>query len=251
MNTPMPRVEEALALARAGWEVLPLNGKVPTTAHGVLDATTDEARIRDWWRARDHNVGARVPEQLIVLDVDPQNGGAFAELEAITGEPLPATLTVHSGRNTGGQHRYFARPPGELTATRLPAGIDLKTHRGYCVMPPSLHPATGKPYRWEAAEPVPLPPATRALLQVRRRQPIRPTAPVTETRSLALAQFVSTRPEGQRNAGLFWAACRAVEDGHPQSTFDLLEGAALAAGLSEREIAQTIASARRRSGPRS
>ena len=107
-------------------------------------------------------IGARVPESLLVVDVDPRNGGNLAELELFTG-PLPPTLTAWSGRNDGGRHLYFLRPAGPITSTRLPDGIDLKAN-GYCIVPPSIHPATGQPYRWEQHPVAAIPPRLRALL---------------------------------------------------------------------------------------
>lgn len=244
----MPTLTDALELAHAGWQILPLNGKVPRTAHGVKDATSDPERITAWWRDGVHNIGARVPSRLIVLDVDPQNGGSWQALETLSRVPMPETLTVHSGRGTGGEHRYYLHPGGAVSARRLPAGIDVKTDRGYCVMPPSLHPATGRPYRWETRPPVPLPVEVVTLLRPPappRPAPDRSRNADAPTRALYLARYVERLPEGQRNAGLFWAACRAVEDAHPQATFDLLEAAAMVAGLDEVEASRTIASARR------
>lgn len=61
-----------------------------------------------------------------------------------------------------------------------------------------------------------------------------------------LAAWVAALPEGNRNAGLFWAACRLGEAGMPElDTFGALEPAASAAGLEAREIAATIRSAHR------
>ncbi len=246
----MPTRADALTLARAGWEVLPLNGKVPTTPHGVKDATTDPDQIAQWWPgdAR-HNIGARVPRQLVVLDVDPQNGGSVASLEAAAGAALPPTLTVHSGRGNGGQHRYFLHPGGPLSARRLPPGVDVKTERGYCVVPPSLHPLTGQPYRWESRDPVHLPPEVVALLRPPPpRRLARPSAAALPARGIRLAQYVERQGEGNRNAALFWAVCRALEEGHGDDVLELLEGAALVAGLDSAEAERTIASARRTVG---
>jgi hypothetical protein len=50
--------------------------------------------------------------------------------------------------------------------------------------------------------------------------------------------------EGNRNDGLFWAANRALDAG--QADLDELADAARSTGLDEREIARTLASARRR-----
>ena len=63
-----------------------------------------------------------------------------------------------------------------------------------------------------------------------------------------LAAWVASQPEGNRNHGLFWASCRAVEAGDA-ATVDSLAGAARAAGLDEREIGRTIASAQRIASP--
>ena len=252
----MPTRDDALRLAAAGWPVIPLRGKIPMTAHGVKDATTVPEQIARWWPGRaQHNIGARVPRSLMVLDIDPQNGGSLAALTDAAGGHLPRTLTVHSGRGTGGRHLYFLNPGGPLSSSRLPAGIDVKTETGYLVMPPSLHPATGQPYRWESAPPAHLPTALRELLRpaVARPAPVVP-APRTSgsgrlsERAAHLAKFVQDAPEGTRNGRLYWAACQAIRDGHDAMTFDLLEGAAMVAGLSETEARRTITSARRTMG---
>lgn len=148
----------ALAYAVAGWEVFPLRGKVPLIpkragGRGVLDATSDLATIGDWWdRWPSANIGGRVPQALVVLDVDPRHGGDrnLAELEADHGD-LPVTQTSLSGRGDGGRHLWWLHPGGKLTTARLPDGLDVKTRRGYVVLPPSVHPASGKPYRWVVA----------------------------------------------------------------------------------------------------
>jgi hypothetical protein len=95
---------------------------------------------------------------------------------------LPDTLTAWSGRNDGGSHLYFLRPPGPLTSTRLPEGIDLKIN-GYMIMPPSIHPATGLPYRWEDHPVASLPSRLRELLAPRRNRS-EPTEVVAAARRL-------------------------------------------------------------------
>jgi hypothetical protein len=160
----------ATELAVHGWPVLPLRGKVPAIGsahrigdplrgyckgncgrdgHGVLDATTDLARISAWWLKAypGANIGVRLPANVFVVDVDPRNGGSESvrNIEATYG-PFPHTLTVISGRGDGGCHRYYRRPSGKLTSQNLGAGIDIKTSSGYVVAPPSIHPDSGRPY---------------------------------------------------------------------------------------------------------
>ena len=170
--------DAAMAYAAAGYQVFPLRGKLPRgncpaceprspryrphraadcgceLCHGLYAATSDPARVVRWWtRWPQANIGARVPRSLFVLDIDPRHHGQrrLAELEA-EHSPLPPTRVSLSGRGDGGQHRWFLHPGGPLSAARLGPGLDIKTHAGYVLLPPSRHPATGKPYTW--AEPV-------------------------------------------------------------------------------------------------
>ena len=180
-----PRMlDAALAYAGRGWRIHPVipwrwtrpgAGKAPLTPHGMLDATTDPDVIRRWWRRwPDAGIGAVVPGHLVVVDVDPRNGGAESLTQLVEAHgPLPVTLTSWSGRGDGGRHLWFRRPPGRLTGARLPAGIDLKLSTGYVVVPPSRHAATGHPYQWERHPVVDCPPSLAALLEDRPPEPSR------------------------------------------------------------------------------
>ncbi len=236
-------LDHALEMVACGWQILPLKGKIPVTAHGCDDATTDPEQIRSWWRRWPAaNIGARVPSALIVLDIDPRHEGdvGLARLEADHGA-LPATLTTISGRGDGGRHLYFLRPPGAVTSTRMPKGIDVKM-AGYCVVPPSLHPDTGRPYQWLDADPVPLPLWLRTIL---RPAPARPR-PVTRSTGdgRPLVEFIARQPEGNRNKALHWAAHRAIENGLLDGIEADLIAAAVAAGESEGAAKLTVESAR-------
>ncbi|HVV37967.1 MAG TPA: bifunctional DNA primase/polymerase [Acidimicrobiales bacterium] len=140
--------DEAIFLASLGWSVFPLcyRGKAPLTAHGHRDGTTDLALVARWARKYPRaNIGARVVDHLVVLDVDPRNGGD--ESLAALGT-LPSTLTSVTG--AGGRHLFFRRPLGELMngAHKLGPGVDVKVGgRGYVVLPPSVHP-NGQRYEW-------------------------------------------------------------------------------------------------------
>jgi len=145
--------QAALSYARRGWPVLPIRAgsKEPATAHGVKDATTDEATICRWWATWPRaNLGVATGSVsgLVVLDVDPRNGGdeSLHDLEARYG-PLPDTVTALTGG--GGQHRYFSLPEGVTVRSRVLApGPELKGDGAYVVAPPSVHPS-GQLYRWE------------------------------------------------------------------------------------------------------
>jgi hypothetical protein len=71
-----------------------------------------------------------------------------------------------------------------------------------------------------------------------------------EGRANVLKAWVATRPEGERNAGLFWAACRMAEAGHGfDTTVEALAPAAEHSGLLPREILATVRSAFRHAHP--
>ena len=130
----------------------PLARAVP---RGVHDATLDPARVDGWRRSHpDANwavaTGHPLPDggHLVVLDIDPRNGGDEA-LQALEAEhcALPPTATVLTGG--GGQHYYF-RSAEALAGGVLAPGIDFKARGGYVLVPPSSH-LSGRPYAWDVA----------------------------------------------------------------------------------------------------
>lgn len=240
-------LDAALDVAAAGWPIFPCwwsgdRAKAPMTKTGFKAATTDPEQIRYWWtKAPDALIGMALPSHLLVLDIDPRHGGSVEELEKQLG-PLPDTLTVWSGRQDGGKHLYFRRPPGELTSTALPNGVDLRIGgKHYLIGPPSKHPDTGAPYVWEEREAQRLPPAAiRRLQRSSRKPPPRPMSPGTARNGLLA--FVAGAPEGERNSRLYWAACRAAEN-EDTTGLEYLKVAAMNAGLSDLEARRTIESA--------
>ena len=90
----------------------------------------------------------------------------------------------------------------------------------------------------------------RDFLDPRPAPPTRNDAGAGAVDAERLAGWVAGRGEGERNRGLFWAACRLAENGTPPAdTLDALGPAAARAGLSEREIATTVRSAYRATKP--
>lgn len=246
MTLTQHMLDAALSYARRGMPVLPLavGGKTPITKHGKDDATTDLDQVRRYWRLNGpaFNVGIRPAPGYIVLDVDPRNGG---ELEALGGIP-PTRIAATGG---GGWHVWFrwnGPTRGMLADTN---GIDIKTHSGYLVAPPSIHPS-GNTYRWLSEEPAaPLPQHLVERVSPARPTPVKASIPRSQTRSQRRFDEVITRmadqPEGNRNHFLFWAACRLTEQGADPATFAALAAAAQNAGLDDRQIDKTIESARR------
>ena len=162
------RQAEALALAARGWSVVPMHQgtgeycscrrpRCPSVAQHPrvlwerwLSRRATPTDIDFWWdRWPEANVGVVTGwvSALIVVDIDPRNGGdgTRAELEAEE-RALPATVTSLTGG--GGRHLYFAHPTHLVPSRPLGAGVDLKAEGGVVVAPPSRH-ASGQEYRWE------------------------------------------------------------------------------------------------------
>jgi KaiC/GvpD/RAD55 family RecA-like ATPase len=144
--------DAALEYAHRGWPVFPVKGKIPRTEHGFKDATTNEPQIREWWEswpACGVGIATGAVSGLVVLDVDPRNGGdvTLEGLEEKLG-PIPRTVQALTGGD--GLHFYFRHPGRAVSCGSLGPGIDLKGDGGYVVAPPSPHP-TGHAYWWEGS----------------------------------------------------------------------------------------------------
>jgi hypothetical protein len=247
----------ALTLAARGWKVFPCiwtdgpKSKAPLTSHGFHDATTDPAQITSWWRRWPRAlVAAPVDWRLVVLDIDPRHGGSLAAIERAAGVLLPDTPRCWSGRGDGGCHIFLQRPRGDLTGAGLPTGVDLREGgKHYTIVPPSLHPATGQPYRWEGSgQPAACPPGLAELLVIKRRvsRPLT-AAPRGDTsrRVQGMLAKVAGAAEGSRSDILFWAGAQLANLGQLDQVADQLADAAAVAGLTPREIGATLRSARR------
>lgn len=150
-------LEAALDLARRGFWVLPLEpgGKKPHrgVANGYKDATREKRQIRQWWTDwPDANIGVALGRKynLIAVDVDgPSGADEVARLEREFGD-LPTTREATSGRPHR-KHLFYRYPSdGSEVRRRIKingAALDLLTD-GYVLVAPSIHPKTGKPYRW-------------------------------------------------------------------------------------------------------
>jgi len=178
-------LDAALRYARHGWQVEPLDGKIPITENGYKDGSADPDEIRRRWREHpEANVGVLVGETsgICVLDVDLKHGGVEA-LERLVAEhgPLPETPTVATGG--GGRHFYFRYHPKARRSTIAP-GLELKARDGYVVAPPSKHPETGAAYRWISARDLPLAELPEWLVAPRAIAPkdatVTPAGPVAE-----------------------------------------------------------------------
>lgn len=145
-----PMVTWALWYAARGFHIFPLRpaSKEPYAGLGVYGATTDAAQIRAWWTEhRGANIGLHCGASgLVAFDLD-----RYKDIYA--GDELEVdeqTWTSITGR--GGTHLFYRLPAGKVYGNltgELPPGVDVKCVGGYVVLPPSVHPDTGREYAWE------------------------------------------------------------------------------------------------------
>lgn len=252
---PSSMLLAAIELAQKGWPVFPCQEagknrpKAPYNRGGFKSATTDLYMITTWWKEHPAAlIGLAIPKTLLVLDIDPRNGGSLEKLQEKIGR-IPETLKVVSGRGDGGTHYYFRHPGIPLYGKNLPDGVDLKEGgKGYVIAPPSLHPATGLPYKWVPEELSPLSPVNIRKLSAKQNiptfTPSRQTRNPYTNRWKGLLRAVENTKEGQRNRTLFWAACRMAENGADETSWEELTIAGEKTGLNMQEVARTIRSAR-------
>jgi hypothetical protein len=249
-------LRQALAFAERGWPVFPCQAgqKIPATRHGFLDATTDPSQITRWFaRHADCNLavatGAPGPD---VLDIDQhgQAGNGFAAFNQLHRAGLLDGISVYVRTPSGGLHAYFTgttQRNGHLPGHH----IDFRSTGGYILTPPSQ--IQGRPYQliktldrsgeldWVAV--------TQLLEPPRQAHHPEPRNAPDRTDVDQLASWVARQQQGNRNAGLFWAANRALEADHAADLTPLAV-AARQVGLGEPEITRTLDSARKTGGGR-
>ena len=124
------------------------NGKHPVGSlvpHGLTDATTDETKIRAWWKqCPQANVAFRVPSDMVVIDVDGAQG--FEALKE-KGYHLPATAIAKTAR--GNHYLYRTDHPVRPKVGVLPK-VDIRGEGSYIIAAPSRH-ASGAVYEWAAS----------------------------------------------------------------------------------------------------
>lgn len=141
-----PKLDWALYIAEV-WRlpVFPLlpNSKKPAVDAWKVWATTDAGKIRRAWTQNpDYNIGIHCAG-LLVLDVDPKNGGdeTYENLQRVhelLGDELQPTRTVRT--QSGGHHQYRRLPPGQNvknSAGLIGKGLDVRSQGGYVVAPGS------------------------------------------------------------------------------------------------------------------
>lgn len=251
-------LSHALAWLDRGFPVFPLRprDKIPLGSlvpHGCLDASTDPAVIRDWWRREPRaNIGGGLGNGRFALDLDGQDAVLSFANTCDRHGGAPRTLTVRTAR---GWHLYFSSSvPIPCSTGRIAPHIDVRGSGGYIVAPPSEHPS-GSVYALARDLPIAeapqwlvdlaLPPPPQAVQKVTAR----PLTKMGTARAIeGVIGVVANASAGQRNALLFWGAIKVAEMA-AIGRVTLHEGeaclveAGAQAGLPTMEARRTVASA--------
>jgi hypothetical protein len=166
-------VVDVAAAARAyqahGWAVLPVHvARAGRCSCGRADCPSPGKHPRVRWERYEHARASvetverwleRWPDTnlavvtgavsgVIVLDIDPRNGGDES-LAALTERwgALPTTVETRTGG--GGRHVWFRAPAIPVPSGPVAPGLDLKGEGGTVVVPPSVH-VSGARYEWAA-----------------------------------------------------------------------------------------------------
>lgn len=262
--TQVPLPHAAVVFAAGGVPVFPCvsGGKRPLTAHGFHDATTSLDQVREWWgRWPEANIGipTGAASGVEVVDVDVHAAGSgFPALRRAKRARLVSGWEALVGSPSGGLHLYFPTDPTRPQSSwqAATAHIDFRGTGGYIIAPPSrvtLPDGTMGAYVLRSVGVAPAHSVDARAL----REFLAPRPPVVERGGVVrgvgaarLARWVTTLSEGERNHGLFWAACRLAEAGcSPTDTLAALGSAAEEVGLGAREVSATIRSAYRTTHP--
>lgn len=160
--------QAAVTYAKMGWPVIPLHGirdghctcskgsdctrpgKHPALNDWVNSASTDPTMIAQWFKPGvRRNVGILTGARsgLMVVDVDPRNGGETSYAALMDLSRSPKTVRSSTGNGT---HLFFKydKHIGTSQGKHLGAGIDVRSEGGLVVAPPSRH-ISGKSYKWQ------------------------------------------------------------------------------------------------------
>ena len=204
----------ARSYSALGWALLRLDGKVPKGQRWQeTQPDPDPEHAAGLWRqwGRRWNLGVVLGTSgLAVVEYDTDEGGQ--KLLELFGGRAPLTPTVRTGRDR--LHFYFVKPKQRQKAAR--EGIELRLGPHQCAAPPSVHPDTGRPYRWLAG-----------------REPWK--LPLAEVPQVVL-DYLETRPNGAGSAPL----PETIPIGEIDRTLASLAGSMRRRGASEEAICAAL-----------
>lgn len=217
--------ETALGLAARGFKVFPIRAgeKSPPLIPAWQDhATTDATTVAGWWtKWPQANVGIHC-DGLVVIDVDPKNGGNESLVELKKEIKLEKTYAVRTP--SGGTHIYYRS--GDILVRNavhaLGRGIDVRTTAGYVVGAGSRTAAGA----YVAVLDAPLARVSDAVVaklgarKAERKEQAPPVETYVETAMARAFSFLETHPVAVQGQGgdhhTYSTICRVRDFGVPQ-----------------------------------
>lgn len=218
MNNGIP--DELVALVSMGFRVIPVHGvtedglctcgkdpcptgagKHPRISGWQNSGTTDVDQIGAWATAFPVTNWGVVADNLLVIDVDPRNGGDDSMV--LLHHMLPPTLTQDTGG--GGVHYVYRLPEGVNigNGTKWETGVDVLSGNRQFLVAPSHHKSGGVySFRDLTAPVVEVPSDVLSMLLAG------PNSTGGGSTTADLSNVVAGLAEGERDAGLFAACCR-------------------------------------------
>lgn len=149
--------DEIRPLLDAAYPLIKIGARVKIPAEpGWRTATYTPAELLSWIESG-NNLGWRLTENDLVLDVDPRNfqNGVDSLAQLIADYALDLSVCPHVLTGSGGHHYYFTKPTDVVIVETLPAypGLEFKSSGRQVLIPGSLHPA-GPNYLWAPGAPV-------------------------------------------------------------------------------------------------
>jgi hypothetical protein len=235
-------LSSALELARVqGLPVFPcFPNKHPTIRNWAHNASNDPERIVQWnWVGRLIGVPTGSISGIIGLDIDWRNHGDDWAIENMPKIPL----THINMSQSDGAHFIFRAPDYIVSSSnsRIAPGVDVQAEgkqiiwwpaHGYDTFNYDLLLAIWPDWLTELNRPPPDP-----------ERSTNGTGTVSHRKLTGLVETVAGAQQGNRNACLFWAACKMRESGLSEAdAIDLLVAAAAQAGLGAIEAQRTVRS---------
>jgi hypothetical protein len=149
LAAPAALLAAALWYAKQGIACFPLKPglKVPATARGFKDASTDTEQIRTWWTITPAaNIGLPTGIRFDVIDIDGPPG--YLSLDGMRQQDAIPPLLGKAYTSSGGRHLYVQPKPGRGNTARIFPGIDYRGLGGYVVAAPSISAETGRRWAW-------------------------------------------------------------------------------------------------------
>jgi hypothetical protein len=270
------RADLAVQYATRGWSVFPLKqgGKEPGTRSGFYAGTTDLVTVRGWWRQRDWNIGIWTGASNLVvvdLDIDKEDAASWChggptpgitwwtDVCEVAGYDFKETYCVATW--SGGLHVYFtSEKPYPPQTGKFGALVDIRAGLSYVVAAGSE--VQGAEFEHCGSDQIAeVPDWLDALIDP---LPVKQTSPLEQYQRdksggfnsavEGLTRVLLESVEGERNNTLNWCVAKVGQhwwdENQREHAVDRLRAIATAHDLTEREVEDTIKSARRSWPPR-